>query len=315
MTRTFQFFQNLDLDAFAHHVSQTKKFHSSPDWGCGRGLGHLSRDDLTKLHAALENFELAGVEQDTLDNLIAELFDHMPWMAQPLQAVHQALSLSSKQDGICHFKPVLLVGSPGVGKSHMARRLAGGLGLPFTSLDVGTGAEAWKLTGLTRGWSSAHPGRVLETILENRIGNPVVVLDELDKAVMKNRTTANAVDVCTGLLGLLEPISSKAWECPYFQIQFDMSHVNWIVTANTTRGIPEPLLSRFDVVHVPDLTVSDLMIAARAEGRKRGLHPEDIDMVEDLLNQYPAGHPSLNMRKMLRLVDQLEGVAKAPRLH
>ena len=315
MTENFQFFQNLDLEAFKAHCREKRGGRLPSSFGGRRSFAHMERGDLDKLSPGLKGIRLAGVSEPDIDRLVADIFSEMPWMAGPLKAIHQGLIHSTAQNGHCHFKPILLVGPPGVSKSHLARKLAGKLGLLFASLDVGTGTEAWKLTGMSRGWSNAHSGRPLDTILESGVGNPVILLDELDMAATQNDRTTPAISVFVGLLGLLEPISSREWECPYFQLSFDMRQVNWVVTANTTRDIPAPLLSRFEVLHIQQMSASDLMIAARAEGDKRDLHPDDIELLKPLLDQYPTGHPSLNMRKMLRLLDQVEGVVAAPRLN
>ena len=73
------------------------------------------------------------------------------------------------------------------------------------------------------------------------------------------------------LLPLLERMTAREWQCPFFQIKFDMSWIQWVMTANSRNGLPEPLQSRCVVLDLPDLTTDQMRQFAVTEGTRRGL--------------------------------------------
>ena len=109
------------------------------------------------------------------------------------------------------------------------------------------------LAGTERGWSTAKPSLAVQTILDHKIGNPMVVLDELDKA---GGSESNGHPVDT-LLGLLETSSAKHWFDPFLMGHVDLSYVSWIATANDVSRLPTTLLSRIRVINVDGPTKDD----------------------------------------------------------
>ena len=106
------------------------------------------------------------------------------------------------------------------------------------------------VAGSQVGWASAGPGRVLETILAHRVANPLIVIDEVEKAGSVGSKSGTAHDLAQALPPLLGRSTAAAWSCPYFQVRFDMSLVGWVLTANTTEGLSAPLLSRCPPLHL-----------------------------------------------------------------
>jgi len=168
---------------------------------------------------------------------------------------------------------------------------------------------------MTRGWGTSEPGRPLETILDSQIKNPVVIIDEICKAGIIQSTNGTTTSVLHALLGLIEPTSASKWECPFFKLSFDMSKINWIMTANCVDTIPVPLKTRCRIVHLGGMSVDELMQAAYLMARDRNMSRATVSSLQPLLEAYPASHPSLNLRTVMRLIDGLESVENHQMVH
>lgn len=205
-------------------------------------------------------------------------------MGRAIDALWRDMSISA-QDGMgLRFRPLLLDGPPSAGKTHLARRLSEMTGVPDVVIDIGGGSEGFRVAGSHRTWSSGSPGRIVETVLEKRIGNPIVFVDEIDKAMTMHTNKGSVTSVVTALLGLLEDRSAKRWECPYFAVVFDMSRVNWILASNEVALVPQPLRTRARLITVEGPTRLQLMEFARRQVGKRGLADGDLEVVAALLS-------------------------------
>nr|WP_281494170.1 AAA family ATPase [Jannaschia sp. S6380] len=208
-----------------------------------------------------------------------------------------------------------MVGSPGIGKSYWARRLAHHLSVPTTKIDATGEPATFALVGSQRGWSSAHPGKVMKTILQERHGGPLVILDEVEKARETYSTRGSRHTLTDALLPLLERMTAASWECPFFQIKFDMSWINWVMTANSRQGLPEPLQSRCIVLDLPDLTLEQLRGFACSEGRRRGLPEPALAAVLDIFEGDAVANARLSLRMVSRMLDRAEMLAQLPMLN
>lgn len=189
---------------------------------------------------------------DTLDESIAAVHDKYPWMQEATLSVWKRLRRQILDDGrISHFGALLLAGPPGIGKTSWARDLAKVLQVgKGVNIDAGTSPAGFTLSGLEIGWGNAFPGEVVRTMLMEEITNPLVIVDEIDKACVATSTKGQSHSIANILLGMMGP-ASKDWNCPYFTANFDMSDVSWVLTANECHEIPSPLLSRCEVIQVP----------------------------------------------------------------
>lgn len=149
---------------------------------------------------------------------------------------------------VVSFRPTLLVGPPGVGKTKVAREVCKALGLYYQEANVGGTTES-HLFGLSAGWSSAHAGIVTEAVASSRVLNPCIILDEIDKVhAGKNG------DIQGELLGLLERDEARRYFERYLKATVDASHVNWILTANELGSVSGPLRSRCTIYKIPEPT-------------------------------------------------------------
>ena len=181
------------------------------------------------------------------DAIAAELHETMPWMGPATENVWHALRRSARDGTPMRLAPLLLDGPPGIGRTTWAHRLADILGVPSLELDASKGLASFSLTGTERGWGTAQPGRPLETMLDGRTANPLVIVDEVDRVGGLRGASGISAAFTPALPGLLEPESARAWDCPYHRLKFDMGHISWVLTSNHLPWIPEPVLSLRDV--------------------------------------------------------------------
>ena len=145
-----------------------------------------------------------------------------------------------------YVAPTLLVGAPGAAKTRYARRLGEVLGVPVSVHSLGGSSDA-SFMGTSRQWSTGRFSVPLQEIVRTGVANPLIVLDELDKAG-SSRRNGSILDV---LVTLLEAETASRYSDPYLECATDLSAVSFIVTVNGLGGIPKPLLDRLRIIEVP----------------------------------------------------------------
>src|SRR5438105_2978153 len=189
---------------------------------------------------------------------MAHLYEELPNFVDALDDVRRHVALSQdSRDGL-EVTPMLLLGPPGIGKTHFARKLADLLGTGMNLVPMSSMTAGWLLSGASSQWKGAKPGKVFEALVEGQYANPVIVVDEIDKASAEAQ-----YDPLGALYGLLEHDTAAAFIDEFAEVAIDASQVIWIMTANDERGIPEPILNRMNVfaIETPDFE------AARAIAR------------------------------------------------
>ena len=205
--------------------------------------------------------------------------------------------------------PILLLGEPGVGKTRFAKKLGALLEVPTAFVALNTATAGWTLTGSDSSWRGASMGRVAKTLLKSAAINPVMVLDEADKAQGSDQSR-----VLDALLQLMEPETAEHFEDEFLQLPLNARHVFFILTANDLGRLPGPLLSRLQVFHIRNLTrderrtlagsmyrelqqgtprqMKQVMLASLGEARLRGHADLREDCVRSALDAVRWGAPT-----------------------
>lgn len=188
-------------------------------------------------------------DMETLAAIRKALEGEFPWAGEAISVVMSEL-IGRRRHGVMRlgFAPVLLVGPPGTGKTRFAQRLSDLFGTPNTVINMAGMCDVKVLKGVTRGWASNRPSRIVEFIQQTKVGNPLFILDEIDKTSCSN---SNGGDPQEALLDLLEPGNARRYQDIYLMTECNVSHCLYIATSNSLAALSEPLLSRLRPVYFP----------------------------------------------------------------
>lgn len=234
------------------------------------------------------------------------LLDDLPNFAGVLEDIRKHLALCVDSEDCIELPPMLLLGEPGIGKTHFARRLSQLLGTGFGFVPMSSLTAGWVLSGASSQWKNAKPGKVFETFLNGDYANPVIVVDELDK------TSADGqYDPLGPLYELLEIETATRFVDEFVELPIDASGAVWLATANDPARIPEPLLSRLSVYEIdaPDAAGS-ARIADSIYREIRNAHDWGRQFPEALSASALERLSSLAPREMRRAIQAGFGNAK-----
>ncbi|MES2090112.1 MAG: AAA family ATPase [Pseudomonadota bacterium] len=177
------------------------------------------------------------------------LYDELPNFHEVLDDLKRQLALCADSRDALEITPMLLLGPPGVGKTHFAREIAQLLGTGMGFVSMSSMTAGWVLSGSSSQWKGARPGKVFETLVEGQYANPVMVVDEIDKS-----SGEHAYDPLGSLYSLLEHDTAGCFTDEFAEVAIDASQMIWVATANEARGIPDPILNRMNVfeIDMPD---------------------------------------------------------------
>jgi hypothetical protein len=318
-----------DFDMFADELSHGVELTSrdtrriteranklAKDRVAAAGVSHLKREEYDRLEPSLRGMQvIMAKDQNWADEVAAKLHADMPWMARATEYVWHSLRRSAQRGEPVQIRPVILNGPPGIGKSVWARSLAAALEIPYAEVDATKGGAGMSLVGVERGWSSAQAGRPLDVMLSKRLANPLIVVDEICKAGSVRSSQGVNHAFADALLSLLEPATAKAWDCPYFRVRFDMSHISWVLTSNNVDNVPDPLRSRCQVIEIPDVTIAQLQEFAFKRGLQLNLSEAAVEAVVLAVGQAPAvTGRRLSLRDVVRMLERAEILEGLPRL-
>ncbi|MBL0728114.1 AAA family ATPase [Piscinibacter sp. HJYY11] len=219
----------------------------------GRKLDKLPEKEHEHLRSTYERMLEKGPERFQVKPsgipAMDHLYDDLPNFADVLDDVKRQIALCEDSRDALEITPVLLLGPPGVGKTHFARELSKLLGTGMGFISMSSLTAGWVLSGASSQWKGARPGKVFETLVDGQYANPVLVVDEIDKAGGEH-----AYDPLGALYSLLEHDTAGSFTDEFAEVPIDASQVIWVATANDGRSIPEPILNRMNVyeVQAPD---------------------------------------------------------------
>ena len=234
------------------------------------GLGEKSEKKLLKECARLEKMSSTSPEA-TVIRVYLETCLELPWhkySTDKLDLAHarkvldrdhygldkvkeriiEALAVRSLSDG-CYGQTLCLVGPPGVGKTSIAKSIATAMGRSFARISLGGTSDEAEIRGHRKTYIGAMPGRIINAVKQAGTQNPIILLDEIDKLGSDYKG-----DPSSAMLEALDGEQNSTFVDRYIELEFDLSKVMFITTANDASTIPAPLLDRMEIIELPGYT-------------------------------------------------------------
>ncbi|PID27818.1 MAG: endopeptidase La [Candidatus Cloacimonadota bacterium] len=253
-------------------IEKLQRLHSmSPEYG-------LIRDYLD----LIINLPWKKESKVTIDISAAEKIldeDHFG-LKKPKERIIEYLSVLKLVDKI-KGPIVCLVGPPGVGKTSLGRSIARALGREYIRVALGGLHDEAEIRGHRRTYIGAMPGKIIQSIKKSKVNNPLFLLDEIDKISSNFRG-----DPASALLEVLDPEQNNTFLDNYLDIEYDLSNVLFITTANNKYKIPQPLLDRMELIEIDGyLDVEKFQIAKKylisKQMKENGVTEENLSINDD----------------------------------
>lgn len=283
---------------------------------CSKVVAERLQTELRKLSAMNQYSSEAGVVKNYLDWCV-----NLPWetsgkvsddLAKAEEILHSNhYGIEKIKDRILEYLavyqrtkklngPILcLHGAPGVGKTSLAKSIAASTGRKFVKISLGGVKDESEIRGHRKTYVGAMPGKIIQALKKANVNNPLFLLDEIDKIGNDHRG-----DPASALLEVLDAEQNREFQDHYLELDFDLSNVMFVATANTL-DFMSPLLDRMETIHIPSYTEEEKVHIAKehlipTQMTDHGLKDKELTInetsIKDLIRFYTreAGVRSLN---------------------
>lgn len=283
---------------------------------CDKFISERLKSELRKLSTMNQYSSEAGVIKNYLDWCV-----QLPWkktgkISSDLIKAEQTLNenhygIEKIKDRILEYLavyqrtkklngPILcLHGAPGVGKTSLAKSIAKATGRKFVKISLGGVKDESEIRGHRKTYVGAMPGKIIQALKKAKVNNPLLLLDEIDKIGSDHRG-----DPASALLEVLDSEQNNEFQDHYLELDFDLSNIMFVATANTLNFI-SPLLDRMETIHIPSYTEEEKIHIAKEhlipkQMEDHGLKKNELSIsdnsIKDLIRFYTreAGVRSLN---------------------
>ncbi len=227
-------------------------------------------------------------------------------------AVRKLLVEKKDFEAVQRSPVICMVGLQGIGKTTMAKSMATALNRPFYRVSIGAIGSVLEIRGRNKAVEGAEPGQIVKAIIRTGVRNPIILLDELDKA---SGETGLLADVMATMLEILDPEQNTTFRDHYFDYPLDLSSVMFIVSANKTSTFSAALMDRMEVIRMPSYTDEEKMVIARdyllpRVRQSTGLEEDQLEFSPDIWPSIlrPLGYDS-GIRSLQRMIENMARAA------
>ncbi|MBR0122918.1 MAG: endopeptidase La [Bacteroidales bacterium] len=293
--------EELGDNSNAQDIDDLKKKASKKKWADNvkdafeKELGKLQRLNPMSMEYSIQKTYLDTLVDIPWNEYTEDDFD--PHKAQKIiDADHYGLETVKKR--IIEFISVLklkknmrspiicLVGPPGVGKTSLGKSIAKAIGRKYVRMSLGGLHDESEIRGHRKTYIGAMPGRVIQSLIKAKSANPVFILDEIDKV---GGMSVNG-DPSAALLELLDPEQNNTFYDNYVEIEFDLSKVLFVATANSLQSVHPALRDRMEIIDISGYLIDEKREIAKRhlipkQRQEHGVKASQVELTDDIINQ------------------------------